>query len=345
MARHNTWGPTLRPQPGSRFRPLLRGIPNVPWDQQFRTYIDDVCISQLDEDSVVFIPTLDYMEDEPEESRKMTNSQDMTRICKTTALYEEITARVTLHPRIAKFLHRDPWSTFPILAKPSGPPLVDFLAKQRSAMYSTPVDGALPRVLPQYRPLIYQWSLQLLSGLSFLHSRSIIFGDPRVETCWLALPSLDLSLIGFLDAGYLSLKSGIKYDGSSWRNEPFHPCHIPKFNSVVPTMQTDLFLWGCLIYELMTTFWPGHGQGKQSEDIQQMIIRRMWPVLENDYLGDIVRKCWEHEYEDILSLRRDVIAFITNDGWEIEGEDGLGGFRADELFETSIDGLIHGLGI
>jgi serine/threonine protein kinase len=200
-------------------------------------------------------------------------------------------------------------------------------------MYSEPAEEMLPRILPQYRPLIYQWALHLASGLSFVHSHSVIFGDLRAETCWLSSPPLALSLVGFLDAGYRGATSGMQYNGGSTRDEPFHPCHVPRFGSVVPTMQTDLFLWGCLVYELMTSFWPGHGQGRQKGEMKQMIVRREWPALEREYFGDIVRRCWEYRYQDIASLKRDLITFLIHEGWEIEGEDELRGFRADELFQ------------
>lgn len=222
---------------------------------------------------------------------------------------------------------------FPILAKPSGPPLVDFLAKHQLEMYSAASSGKLPRILPQYLPLIYQWSLHLLSGLSFVNSHSIIFGDLHTEVCWLLSPSLSLSLVGFLDAGYLCRKRWVTYEGSSTRDEPFHPCHIPRMESVVATAQTDLFLWGCLVYELVTGFWPGRGQGKSTEEIQLMITNRKWPTLEKEFLGDIIKKCWEYDYLDIEDLKRNVISFLKHQGWEIEDGDNLKGFRADELFQ------------
>ena len=117
------------------------------------------------------------------------------------------------------------------------------------------------------------------------------------------------------------------------RDESFHPCHVSRFESVVPTMQTDLFLWGCLIYELMTSFWPRHERGRQRGEIKQMIVRREWPALEREYLGEIVRRCWEYGYQDIASLKRDLITFLMNEGWEMEGEDELSGVWADELFQ------------
>lgn len=97
-------------------------------------------------------------------------------------------------------------------------------------------------------------------------------------------------------------------------------------------MQTDLFLWGCLIYELMTSFWPGHEQGRPEEDIQRLVIEHRWPILEPVYLGELLRKCWDYEYQDIANLKADLVSFLANEGWEIDGDE-LRGFRANELFQ------------
>jgi hypothetical protein len=103
MARFGRTGPQLRPEPGSRPRPLLRGVPNVPWDQQFRAEIDNISVVQLDENSVALIPSLDYMEDpvenDPEATMPSQHSTDMMRVWKTTAVYEQIASS---HPRIVR---------------------------------------------------------------------------------------------------------------------------------------------------------------------------------------------------------------------------------------------------
>lgn len=344
MARFGRTGPRLQPAPGSQPRQLLRGVPGVAWEDLFRAEIDNVSVAQLDEDSVVLVPS-DYEEDpdlvdnqeEAEEhlSQRTQLTSDASRVWKTTAVYEHIAEP---HARLVPFKGRDPWTGFPILAKPSGPPLSVFLAEHRSVMYSQPTGGSAEeggRILPQYRPLIYQWALHLISGLVFIGSHSVVLGDLRTDACWLSQPGLALSLVGFLDAGFRSpaISSGTQYSGSSWRDEPFHPLHVPCFQAVVPTVQTDLFLWGCLVYELMTGAWPGSGSSTSRAQAEQMLATRQWPALEEEYLGRIVKGCWENLYVDALGVMADLVSTLKADGFEIDGDDIRGG-QFDQLFAT-----------
>lgn len=335
MARFGRTGPRLQPEPGSHPRQLLRGVPGVAWEDLFRAEIDNVSVAQLDEDSVVLVPSdyeedSDLVDDQEHLSQRTQLTSDASRVWKTTAVYEYIAEP---HARLVPFKGRDPWTGFPILAKPSGPPLSIFLAEHRSAMYSQPTGEEGGRILPQYRPLIYQWALHLISGLVFIGSHSVVFGDLRTDTCWLSQPGLALSLVGFLDAGFRSpaISSGIQFNGTSWRDEPFHPLHVPRFQAVVATVQTDLFLWGCLVYELMTGVWPGSGPSTSRAQAQEMLVTGQWPVLEEDYLGRIIRGCWENSYEDAVGVMADLVSTLEADGFEIDGDDIRSG-QFDQLF-------------
>lgn len=68
---------------------------------------------------------------------------------------------------------------FPVIARPFGPPLSDFHEKHISILYPTP-DSPSCRINQRYRPLIYQWSLQLISGLMFsINTMSSLASAPR----------------------------------------------------------------------------------------------------------------------------------------------------------------------
>ncbi|KAI0123658.1 hypothetical protein BJ170DRAFT_639940 [Xylariales sp. AK1849] len=341
MARTARRGPQIRPQPGSHPRSLLAGVPGLPYEGHFKAEVCGILVAQIEEDAVIMIPA-DYTEDPIDEDPEtipwlgMSTSSEIDRVWRTTTVYEQIGES---HPRIARFLHRDPFTGFPLLAKPSGPLLAEFLVQHRSIMYSESHETSAPstphtRVLPKYRPLIYQWALHLISGLSFVHSHSIIFGDLCTETCWLSSPSFSLSLVGFVNAGFRVAPSGYLCEGDSYRSEPFHPLHLQGRPRAVPTMKTDLFLWGCLVYELMTSLWPGQGVGRSDTEIQSMVTERRWPGLERQYLGDVVRNCWEYAYENAAAVKSDLVAFLNSEGLLVDGafEDELEGFRADELF-------------
>lgn len=104
MARFGRTGPILRPEPGSRPRPLFAAMRNIPWNQHFQTEIGGISVTQVDDNSVILIPTCDYVEDpfpyDPDDPDPLSpHSSDTTRVWKTTAVYEQI---ATTHPRIVQ---------------------------------------------------------------------------------------------------------------------------------------------------------------------------------------------------------------------------------------------------
>ncbi|KAH8781202.1 hypothetical protein F5883DRAFT_539605 [Diaporthe sp. PMI_573] len=182
-----------------------------------------------------------------------------------------------------------------------------------------------------FRPLAYKWALHLASALEFVYTQDIILGDLSTAHCWLygtGGRALSLSLVGFLDASFRDRYSGIKYLGGASSSEPFHPLNIRQpgvRRSPEPSMQTDLFLWGCVVYQLMVGHWPGHegGAGRSWADMDQMIPRQEWPELERDYLGQVVRRCWTGEVESSRRLRENLLEFLQTEGWQVEADDDL----------------------
>lgn len=106
--------------------------------------------------------------------------------------------------------------------------------------------------------------------------------------------------------------------------EPFAPLLDVADRDRKPTMQTDLFLWGCVVYKRMTGYWPGRGQGVTDQEMEMPGSRRGWPELENEYLGDVVRKCWLGEIttaaELVATVRRSVpdLGAVVGEGDEVE---------------------------
>jgi serine/threonine protein kinase len=207
--------------------------------------------------------------------------------------------------------------------------VADFVEQSRAAMYSTSLDAVSSRVLASHRPLIYQWALHLISGLSFIHAHDIVFGDLNLGHCWLSADShLSLSLVGFVNAGFRRNTDGVWFDGSQTNAAFFHQLeHQSK-----STTQTDLFLYGCVVYELMTGAWPGDSlTGKTGPEIRMMILRKEWPPLEDEHMGEIVRKCWAGGFADAKQLKAEVVAFSEGLGWRIDGDDDLQGLDVANL--------------
>lgn len=327
MSRTGWTGPDLKPTAAigsSRPQPLLRSGPNF-----FTADIGLILVVTMSDssDSVILLPP-EYIHDPHPDSPDASWRQcyQAKRCWKTTVAYEQISSSsIHPHPRIARFICRDPWTALPILAKPSGLPLDKFLAQNKTAMY----DEARHRVRATHRPLAYRWALHLASALEFVHAQDIILGDLSTGHCWLSSsPALSLSLVGFLDASFRDRSSGLPYLGGTGSGEPFHPLNAKQPGSrraPEPSVATDLFLWGCVVYELMVGHWPGHeeGAGRSWADMGQMIARQEWPKLEKEYLGELIRKCWIGGYESSQRLRTDLLEFLRAQRWQVEAGDDL----------------------
>lgn len=339
MARTGSTGPELKPTAAtgsSRPQPLFRGDPN-----SFTADIGVILATQVHDsvDNVILLPP-EYIHDPEPDSPEASWRQgyEAKRCWKTTIAYEQISGSgssgVHFHPRIVPFIGRDPWTTLPILARPSGPPLDKFLAQNKAAMY----DERSHRNRATHRPLAYKWALHLASALEFVHAQDIVIGDLSTAHCWLSgSPTLSLSLVGFLDASFRDRSSGVLCLGGTSSSEPFHPVNVRQPGSrraPEPSVGTDLFLWGCVVYELMVGHWPGHeeGSGRSWDDMSQMIARQEWPGLGREYLGEVVRKCWTGGYESSQRLRMDFLEFLQAGGWQMEGGDDLQ-FDVSTLFD------------
>jgi serine/threonine protein kinase len=214
------------------------------------------------------------------------------------------------------------------LAKPTGPTLIDLLDQRGAEMYSAPLEAASSRVRPEFKPVVFQWVLTFISGLAFVHSHDIIFGNPDLEQCWLD-KDLRLSLVGFVNAWFFDHErnwatvkgdwEGIYDDYSAGRD---------------PTKNTDLVLFGYTVYELMTAYPPSMRSGMRPwKKRGNNISRHLWPRLETEYMGDIVRMCCSGGYANADEVKAAVVRFVKESGFEIDEDDNLKGFDAKGHFE------------
>jgi hypothetical protein len=195
---------------------------------------------------------------------------------------------------------------------------------------------ACARIKPARLNLVYQLVLHLARTLDFIHSYSfekpspkitIAFGDLRVESCWLNASGTSLAILGFLQSAVRTGRAGPYVGSIGYSGNYFQPLKI----GAVPTLETDVFLWGCVVYELMTGYWPGEGQELEREVKRTLPLRQEWPRLEAKYLGEVVKKCWMGEISSAAKILRAVRTTITELG-VVVGDD-------DEIVDLSIDGL------
>jgi hypothetical protein len=319
--------------------PLMR----ADWgSSHYGPYLHNVYVSQLVGDelsSELLMGPIEYEDrDDIGEDAEWREAHYTDKCWKTTDIYQHIAP----HPNVVRFLRPDPWTWLPVLANPGGPHLEAFLKANRTEMYEQRENDstnnrttACARVRTKHLNLVYQWAIHLAKALEHIHSYSfdmtpvpkisIVFGDLIIENCWLSASGTSLSLLGFLNAGYRTRSSCLHFGDHSLSSYGFDP--LPK----LATMQTDLFLWGSIVYELMTSHHPSQGQGLEWVDIKTLVSRREWPRLETVYLGNVVRKCWADEITSAVELVVALRKAVTDMGVAL-GDD-------DEILDLSLEGL------
>lgn len=327
---------------------VLQTEPQEPEPTRFPGFSAELGLiyaSDIDEDSVMIYPDSYCHEPDDSEDANWRDTYEACRCWKTTVVYEQIGED---HPHIVRYgspllkhfvlqltranryKRRDPWTALPVVAKPSGPPLVDFINQHRAAMYSAPLDGPSSRILQFHRPLVYQWALHIISGLIFVHSHDIIFGEHGLDQCWLS-SSLDLSLVGFKNAGFRYRKGDYSLIEGDHSTSGFD--FTPRESIRNPTKETDLFWFGCTVFHLMTGAWPGdrleNRSGRQAADLA---MHGQWRPLESECMGEIVHKCWSGGYNSPEEVQTAIIKFLQDNGWDVEQDDKLQGFVATDLF-------------
>ncbi|RBA15498.1 hypothetical protein FPRO05_12572 [Fusarium proliferatum] len=298
---------------------------------RFPIDIGGTSVFSRDADSVIFIPHCRFWTDGPEDDDPDADWREEPGgfVCfKTSYAYNMIGQE---HPRIVPVIGQDAWTGLPILQKPTYGSLWNFLGNYESQLYATQEDSAPPttRMKPEYRPLAYQWSLQLLSALSLIHSHGIAYGEINGENCWITAGSLSISLAGFVGSEFHDPSTRYNLSGWFFTDTDYAPDKLPLDRAVkVPTLKTDMFYFGSLVYEFMTGRMPGL---EDSRETRRLIVEEDWMAdLEDRFMGKIVRKCWRFEYEDIEELQGEVQAFIEACGWSIRGDE-LEGFDAHSI--------------
>ncbi|KAF5650596.1 hypothetical protein F52700_313 [Fusarium sp. NRRL 52700] len=319
---------TYRTATGRRTVPLTD-----PQGLRLRFPIDiaGTSVFSRDANSVIFLPHCRFWTDSSEDDDPDADWREEPGafICfKTSYAYNMIGQE---HPRIVPVIGQDAWTGLPILQKPTYGCLWNFLSNYHSQIYPPQEDSAPPatRMKPEFRPLVYQWSLQLLSALCLIHSHNIAYGEMNGDNCWITAGSLSISLAGFVGSEFHDPSTGYNLPGWFITDRDFAPDKLPLDRAVrVPTLKTDMFYFGTWVYELMTSQTPGLEDWRET---RRLVAEEGWmPDLEDEFMGKILHKCWKFEYEDIEELQSDVQAFVEAQGWIIRGDE-LEGFDAHSI--------------
>lgn len=233
-------------------------------------------------------------------------------------VYEKLIAEGMVCDRTVRYRGRDAATAFPLLEKPGGGLLNKFLAARRGQMYSMRETSDV-QITPTCLLLVYRWALQILSALSELHRNGIIHMDIVSPDCFWLYNDLSIALVGFQSAGFVNLR-GERAKRDAHCGEEFRYPWVRNTQQERPTVKVDLFDWATLVYTLMTDESPVDGRTKGVE-VEEMIRIGSLPVVEEEKLGNLVKRCWQGEYESASAVMADLKAFLTRRGFEVEDED------------------------
>jgi hypothetical protein len=165
-----------------------------------------------------------------------------------------------------------------------------------------------------------------------IHSRDIAYGEIIQASCWISAESLDISLAGFIGSEFHDPATGSHCPGWFFGGYEFSPASLPLSRRVtVPTLATDMFMFGRMVYCIMTSRMPG--EEMDHREIERLMKDEDWmPDLEDEFMGRILHKCWQFNYDTIEELQSEVQALVESYGWSVDG-DKLEGLDIDHIKE------------
>ena len=184
-----------------------------------------------------------------------------------------------------RYITRDPWTGFPILTKPSGPPLETFLTQHRNKIF--PADST--QLNASYFPLLASWILQALSALGFIHSHpNFFYHDLCISSCWLS-SDLSLSLVGFLAADFKDANGDVHVGFGSFNGPAMRLNRVKSSASASASVsvKSDLFDWATFVFMLMTGKEPERDPEDEWSDVTVQNREGEFPVLEEKLMGGL----------------------------------------------------------
>jgi serine/threonine protein kinase len=149
----------------------------------------------------------------------------------------------------------------------------------------------------QQRPAtleVLRWALQTAEALQYIHSRGV--------------KQVDIGIYNVLldqdDNAKLADFSGSSLDGSEPTVAPSAHATHPRLSTFKPSVNSELFAFGSLLYELETTFQPFHE--KQDHEVEALFEANQFPSTTSLVLGEVIAKCWMVSYQDASDVITDI---------------------------------------
>ncbi|KAF4448128.1 serine/threonine protein kinase [Fusarium austroafricanum] len=133
---------------------------------------------------------------------------------------------------------------------------------------------------------ILRWARQIAQALHHIHSRGVFqvdIGTYNVLLDW----NEDVKLCDF---------AGSSLDGSEPTVAPgAHSMH-PRISITHPSIRSELFAVGSMLYEIETTYEPYND--KNDGELEELFGADQYPEVAYWALGEVITKCWTGQYAD-----------------------------------------------
>ncbi|OAP54621.1 hypothetical protein AYL99_11069 [Fonsecaea erecta] len=162
---------------------------------------------------------------------------------------------------------------------------------------------------------ILKWSRQAGEAMQYIHEQGVFQVD--IGTHNLLLDDQDnVKLCDF---------AGSSIDGKENSVLPgTHEGFQLFLHGEAPSIHTELYSLGCVIFEISTMWQPYHG--KTDKEIERLYEAGEFPDTNHLLLGPVIRKCWTFQYNSAAEVIDEIDKIIdkqsvpTGNGWVREGD-------------------------
>lgn len=192
---------------------------------------------------------------------------------------EAFEARLDVERRIYKRLGQHSYITKFIAARPNEIVLERLQYPLRKRL----LDLRKTNERPAMQTLL-RWAQQIAQAFHHIHSCGVMqvdIGTYNVLLDW----NDDVKLCDF---------AGSSLDGSEPTVAPSAHSTHPRISITQPSIRSELFAIGSMLYEIETTYEPY--SDKNDEELEELFDADQFPEVGNLTLGEVITKCWTGQY-------------------------------------------------
>jgi serine/threonine protein kinase len=141
---------------------------------------------------------------------------------------------------------------------------------------------------------ILRWARQIAQAFRHVHSCGVLqvdIGTYNVLLDW----NEDVKLCDF---------AGSSLDGSEPTVAPSAHSTHPRISITHPSIRSELFAVGSMLYEMETTYEPYND--KNDGELEELFDADHYPEVGNLTLGEVIIKCWTGQYVDASEIVMDI---------------------------------------